>query len=263
MIECPNFLRITDYQYILMYSANEKVYLLSGDFIRTSSKYYFSPYSEKKVLDFGKHLYATQAFIVNNTILSFSWLLGSFDPNFEGVYSTPKVLSADSKYNVYINPYEGIKELYVSRIPIVHYNGSFPYEYIQKVPDLLDLQVTIPTASLNLDWSFGFNVHQDDTKKGVFVRYQHTTANVQIADTESTPEIVVSSEKINLKRIDGVSIRIFVDRGTIEVYVNKGETAGTYRFKEQSQYQYFVAVCSNPSSDTQIAFIGYELSDVW
>lgn len=171
MIECPNFLRITDYQYILMYSANEKVYLLSGDFIRTSSKYYFSPYSEKKVLDFGKHLYATQAFIVNNTILSFSWLLGSFDPNFEGVYSTPKVLSADSKYNVYINPYEGIKELYVSRIPIVHYNGSFPYEYIQKVPDLLDLQVTIPTASLNLDWSFGFNVHQDDTKKGVFVRY--------------------------------------------------------------------------------------------
>lgn len=68
----PNFIAISDYLYLLVYCANEKVYSVVGDFVRTS--YYFNPFTQKQLFDFGKHLYATQIFKPDRKIIAYSCL---------------------------------------------------------------------------------------------------------------------------------------------------------------------------------------------
>lgn len=246
MIECPNFVKVTEYQYLLFYSAHERVFGIAGDFVRTT--YYFNTLSDKKILDFGKQIYAMQAFRNNSQIISFSWLLGFAADKFNGAYTIPRVLSVNSKYKIFVNPYEGIRSLYTSASPVIHYNSTFAGDYLRQAPDLMDFQVTIPPKSLGMDWSFGFNVHQDKPDKGVFIVYQHATKTIAIADTESSPARTVTSDQISVTESYGVKLRIIVDRAVIEVFVNEGETVGAYNFKEQSMYQFFYAKCSNPEA---------------
>lgn len=261
LIEMPNFIALSDYLYLLVYSAKEKVYTVVGDFVRTS--YYFNAFSQKKLFDFGKHLYATAVFKPDRKIIAFSNLLGNSNEGYQGVITIPRTISVDAKYNVFVNPYYTISNLYVSDTPVVSWNAPFPGDAIYKVPDLLDVLITIPPESINLDWSFGFNVHQDDPKKGLYVIYNSTQANVQIVDAQTKTTQTLVSGIISKKEVDGVTLRILVDRAAIEVFVNAGEQAGAYRFTEYPLYQYFYVVCTKTATRPVVSYRIYEIGSIW
>lgn len=79
--------------YLLVYGAKDRVYSVVGDFVRTS--YYFNPFTQRQLFDFGKHLYATQIFKPDRKIIAFSSLQGCSNEGYQGVFSIPKTITVD------------------------------------------------------------------------------------------------------------------------------------------------------------------------
>lgn len=99
-----------------------------------------------------------------------------------------------------MNPYYTISNLYVSTTPVINFEGPFYGEFVQRAPELMDVFVTIPPESINNTWTFGFNVHQDDTKKGLFVIFSYSQDLVNIYDAQTKSTITVSSNSVDLKQ---------------------------------------------------------------
>ena len=175
----------------------------------------FSPYSDQlQELDFGTDYYAMQSFWDGDRQIAFAWLFNweirkPAGSAYSGELCLPRVLTLDRHRRLLMNPEAGVATLRTRRIQAV--DGSF-------APGAgCAVEVSL-SGALNGLTLVGTSRHGDT------VTLTHKPDGITLELSEDNGRITYRSAPIEL-----TDIRLFFDRGVIEVFANGGLICGTRR----------------------------------
>lgn len=238
MWECPDFFELNGKHILLFsplgmdvkegnYSDHQQTGYVIGDFDYDSNKF---KYGEFKELDSGHDFYAVQTFIDDKQRrIAIGWFdmwespRPTEDHGWVGVLTLPRELTLSEEGNLLMNPVEELEKLRLKKLPV-------DVKYINNEV------ITLPIEEALLELQVSFNIEKTTSKQiGIILRSS--------SDNEEKTELIyhLDSNKICLNRnksglgVAGerctklvgnhneLKLRIFLDKSSIEVFINDGE----------------------------------------
>lgn len=261
--ECPDLFQVTveetgEKKWVLVVSVNwaREQYFI-GDF---NGKEFIPdhPYSEPLYVDDGLDYYASRVFqdydSTNEDIVSIGWVnYWDYAPQApsqwgKGVWSIPR------KYSLYTTedglrlrqtPVKALESLRGKKIEIkkTFKAGTYPFDKISALKNQYEMDVNLHLTKGDV---CGFNLCCGDGRK-VALSYDSSTGYLTLDRTNCSDVKIKKFDRISNSKIakpgqTDVSLRIFVDKSTIEIFAEKGEkvlSLLTYASPDQTGLEFF------------------------
>ncbi|KYW87199.1 glycoside hydrolase family 32 protein [Francisella hispaniensis] len=254
-LECPDLFYL-DGNYVLILSIfetkgkkdfNYQSYYYIGDF----DGKHFIPKTPLRYIDSAKEFYAPQTFEANGNRYAIGWMNCWEDYKNRAKEDSAGAMSLMRQFRIKNNrlisyPIDTYKNLRVQHLQSVNFNQSI------NLPSNL--------IELNLDFSSDNNWQLDllEGNQGFVINIHYQ--NNQILVKNSLNEVI---DKAFIKdiRSQEISVDIFLDTTSIELFVNKGEESITMRFEATNVMKNTMKVTAVDQEDLTIKL--YELNSIW
>ncbi|MBK2356408.1 glycoside hydrolase family 32 protein [Francisella hispaniensis] len=254
-LECPDLFYL-DGKYVLILSIfetkdkkdfNYQSYYYIGDF----DGKHFIPKTPLRYIDSAKEFYAPQTFEANGNRYAIGWMNCWEDYKNRAKEDSAGAMSLIRQFRIKNNrlisyPIDTYKNLRVQHLQPVNFNQNI------NLPSNL--------IELNLDFSSDNNWQLDllEDNQGFVINIHYQ--NNQILVKNSLNEVI---DKAFIKdiRSQEISVDIFLDTTSIELFVNKGEESITMRFEAANVMKNTMKVTAVDQEDLTIKL--YELNSIW
>lgn len=254
-LECPDLFYL-DGKYVLILSIfetkdkkdfNYQSYYYIGDF----DGKHFIPKTPLRYIDSAKEFYAPQTFEANGNRYAIGWMNCWEDYKNRAKEDSAGAMSLIRQFRIKNNrlisyPIDTYENLRVQHLQPVNFNQSI------NLPSNL--------IELNLDFSSDNNWQLDllEGNQGFVINIHYQ--NNQILVKNSLNEVI---DKAFIKdiRSQEISVDIFLDTTSIELFVNKGEESITMRFEATNVMKNIMKVTAVDQKDLAIKL--YELNSIW
>ena len=222
--ECPNFFPLHD-KWVLIRSTHPISYVV-GDFDAQTISFKASGSAGTMDYGFGKNppqdrswtrgLYGTNAFVdKDGRRILLGWICG-FKPKrgWNGCMSLPRVLTLDNEQRLIQSPAPELKKLRATHYAVQALNLNNEEKRLNAIAgDRMEILAEFAAGNAE---AFGLKVRQSqDGKQAVTLRY--TSGNLNVAGTD-----------VPVKLVSGrLTLRVFIDKSVLEVFINKGVTSVT------------------------------------
>ncbi|NTA13992.1 glycoside hydrolase family 32 protein [Agrobacterium tumefaciens] len=221
-VECPDFFRLEDKWVLVMgfvghiepaTGRHNLLYALIGEFIDDR----FVPDTpELQLLDFGTDYYAMQSFEADGRQIAIAWLFNweyrkPEGSSYSGEMSLPRVLGlSDDKKKICMLPATEVDEHYVALPVLQSLNGNY---FLPNNP--VEVRLSGPLEGSKL-------VATRNGELAFEVSVLNGILSVRLAQDDGSIQYVARLEK-------GNDIRLFHDRGILEIFADGGAICGTRR----------------------------------
>ncbi|WP_094550651.1 glycoside hydrolase family 32 protein [Petroclostridium xylanilyticum] len=278
MWECPDFFPLGD-KYVLIVSPmgmdNHKVIYMVGNMDYGTGRFTSDRYEE---VDYGFDFYAPQTFldgqgrrIMIGWMNSWDWMpwFKSFGPtvtnNWCGIMSVPRVLSLDSDGRLIFQPVEELKSLRRQ------HRQFKDFEIVQDSSNILGdfkgncLEVIgeFDLNSCNAN-EFGFKLRcSSDGKEQTYVKYNTKAKELIFVRNK----LDASSEEIRRCKVEisnnkTLKLHIFIDRISVEVFVNEGKVVMSSNIYPSPSSQ-GIDIFSHGGTVKMISLDVWQLKSIW
>lgn len=252
--ECPDFFKL-DGKYVAMAALMKYV----DEYGRYQmSRYYIGEFENNQLrveqtgwLDFGGDFYAVQTFLKDEKRIAIGWISDFHDEHIEvpygskGGFAIPRVLSIQNNM------------LYMEPVPYVYkLKKELIYIGIDKQVQISNIVGNIYYAELNFKENTNFNILLG--KNGqceIRLLYENGIAEIKTFGVKSER----TRFPVEVARLE--HIEIFVDRRTIEVYINRGYAAGTKLFLNENKQGIFEAFFEKETAVSKIEL--HSMQSIW
>jgi beta-fructofuranosidase len=229
-------------------------------------------HGEFEELDKGFDFYAAQTFLdEKGRRILFGWMdmWESYMPTqkhgWAGALTLPRILELDDQERLLMKP---VPELQLLREESIHL-GSFlvaPNKtgYVPSVKgDRLEIIAQFSLATFHGS-SFGIKVRcSDDFHEETILRYDARESTVIFDRNRSGKgEGGIRRAALDIKDKETITFHVFIDRSSVELFVNDGELVMTGRIYPEETSQ-FVDVFAEGGEVTVLSFYAWKLKDIW
>ncbi|WP_082676259.1 glycoside hydrolase family 32 protein [Shouchella shacheensis] len=274
MWECPDFFEL-DGKHILLISpqgieAEGERYLnhhqtgfLIGDFDYETLTYTRGTFTE---LDFGHDFYAVQTFKdEKGRRIAFGWMDMWESPmptqahGWSGAFTLPRELSMSNQGRLLMNPVEEVAQLRKEEVPLDIEAVQDEEVLLPLAGEMIELELSLKTGTTT---ECGVKLRCSEDGGEETVLSFHAKEDKLVLDRSRSGKGVSGIRTGLVEASESLDLRIFVDRSSVEVFVNGGETVLTSRIYP-SEGSTGVKLFSR-GGDVQLSSIrGYRLKDTW
>ena len=252
--ECPDFFKLDE-----KYVAIAALMNYSDEYGRYQmSRYYIGEFENNELrveqtgwLDFGGDFYGVQTFVKDEKRIAIGWTSDFNDEHIEvphgskGGYAIPRVLSVRNNM------------LYVEPVPYVYkLKKELIYIGIDRQIQIANIVGNTYYAELNFKENTNFNILLGKNGQSeIRLLYENGIAEIKTYGVKSER----TRFPVEVARLE--HIEIFVDRRTIEVYINSGYAAGTKLFFNENRQGIFEAFFEKQTALSMIEL--HSMQSIW
>lgn len=233
MFECPDLFSLGGYDILVLSPEGMMDHPVSGYYVGKLN-YETGQYEhgEFHLLDHGRHFYAPQTFLdPNGRRILFAWMPmdgAKRNKTWSGSMTFPRELTLGSDKRLSINPVEEIAEL------------RREVENIHTEPFVLNNEEKLLYSSSEAELIVTFNLDELSAKQLGVRFFASSQEQAVLGYSAETNSLFVDFSKISAspyarktislgdQRQSELTLRLIIDRSTVEVFVNDGELAFTY-----------------------------------
>lgn len=274
MWECPDFFELGG-KHVLMFSpqgveAKGDLYknlyqtgYLIGEYDYETNQFIYGSFTE---LDHGHDFYAVQTLLDDKgRRIAIGWMdmwdsaMPTKEDGWCGALTLPRELTLGKNNKIFMNPVEEVTLLRESEHPVCSNEAISGSYLVEAEEDLLELKVEIDLAQTTA------------SSVGIRLRGINEEETTVLYDLDSQ-KLVLDCSKSG-KKEDGVrrtsleagkllSLRVFIDRSSIEVFANDGQAAMTSRIYSKEKRLGFELLAENGDAHVN-QFTYWNLKDIW
>ena len=276
MWECPDFFKLGD-KYVLSFSPQgiekkEGKYpnlfqtgYIVGDYDYSKNEFVHGEFNE---LDNGHDFYAVQTFLDDKgRRIAIGWMdmwesdMPTKQDGWCGALTIPRELTLSSDDKIMMNPVEELKDLREESILEekdinVYENKSYQLKTNER---MMEINLEFDLSKFESD-KIGVKIKGIDEEE-LSLNYNRNSSEL-ILDCSKCGKNKDSVRRAILNNEDKLSLRIFIDRSSVEVFVNNGEATITSRIYPKNKFDE-LEICSNGNGAKVKGIEVWKLRDVW
>ncbi|WP_010632785.1 glycoside hydrolase family 32 protein [Sporolactobacillus vineae] len=272
MWECPDFYKL-DGKYVLMFSPQgikpsgdhyQNLYqtgYLIGDYDYSTNIFNHGPFTE---LDHGHDFYAVQSFEDNKgRRIAIGWMDMWMSPmpeakeGWAGALTLPREINLVKGKKIRMTPVKEVELLRIRQLLSCREEQIIGEKTFSFKEDLLEIEVEFDEISAS---DFGISLRVGQTEKSVI--HYDTKFQKLILDLTKSGQAARGIRQVSLPLEGSLKFHIFLDRSSIEVFVNDGDVVLTSRIYPTEKNQGMQIFTNNGNVKIR-NFIIWELEDIW
>ncbi|MFT8322505.1 MAG: glycoside hydrolase family 32 protein [Bacillus sp. (in: firmicutes)] len=274
MWECPDFFEL-DGKYVLLFSpqgmeAEEERYQnlfqtgsLIGEYNYENNEFVYGEFTE---LDHGHDFYAVQTLLDDKgRRIAIGWMdmweadMPTKKDGWAGALTLPRILTLSEDGKLLMNPVEELIQLRETAYPALQ-NKSVADQYFYEINEaLLEVKAVFDLNSTAAE-SICLNL-MGSSSEALKIRYNKNTQKLTL-DCSAYGKIKDGVRTVKLSASEELSLRIFIDRSSIELFVNDGEATMTSRIYPKEERAGIEIVAENGVAEVT-EFTAWQLKDCW
>lgn len=276
MWECPDFFKLGD-KHVLTFSPQgidktgglypnlfQTGYIV-GDYDYDKNEFIHGGFSE---LDNGHDFYAVQTFADDKgRRIAIGWMdmwesdMPTKKDGWCGALTLPRVLTLGKNNKILMNPVDELELLRETEIDnFINKSIGDNENYIVKTNEkLMELEVKFNLNS-SIAQSFGLKINGLNEEETVLT-YDSEISKL-ILDCSKCGKEKDGTRSANLEKGSELSLRIFIDRSSIEVFINKGEATITSRVYPKGETESIELFANRGNLEIE-TFKAWKLKDTW
>ena len=177
---------------------------------------------------------------------------------FSGVMSLPREFSIQNNY-LLSNPCSELQKLRTSKTGLHRLKKLTPEEAIlfTSLPDLREIYCYIP--KLHLPKQLTFNVVMGENNEKISLTFNQKYAVCYLDETNTGGIIHHCSPVLNLDC--GLTLRLFIDRGCIDIFINNGVACASHRFYWKEKKERALSILCTDTAECDFSI--WQLSSIW
>ncbi|KXG45055.1 glycoside hydrolase family 32 protein [Tepidibacillus decaturensis] len=279
MFECPDFFEL-DGKFVLLFSPQgikpegdlyQNLYqngYLTGEFDYETKQFHHGEFIE---LDKGFDFYAAQSFLDDKgRRIVIGWMnmweskMPEQEDGWAGALTIPRELKVNSEGFLTMEPIEELQKLRKDRVSI-SYSTIKGIKRLENIKgDSLEIVAEFDLNEKRTANRFGLNVRCSEDGSEKTLIYFDVEENKMILDRNYSGQGEGGIRKAKLNRIDDNKIKMhfFIDRSSIELFVNNGEIVMTSRIYPDPESKFF-EVFSEGGEVKLITLDSWTLDNIW
>ncbi|MGP7818005.1 glycoside hydrolase family 32 protein [Niallia sp. 01092] len=274
MWECPDFFEL-DGKYVLLFSpqgmeAEENRYQnlfqtgsLIGDYNYETNEFVYGEFTE---LDHGHDFYAVQTLLDDKgRRIAIGWMdmwesdMPTKKDGWAGALTLPRVLTLSKEGILLMNPVEELVQLRETAYPVLQNKSVVDSCFYEAKEVLLEVKAVFDLKSTEAE---AIEVNLIGSGSEVLTIQYHKTTQKLTLDCSNYGKEKDGVRSTKLASSEELSLRIFIDRSSIEIFVNDGEATMTSRIYPKEERTGIEIVSENGVVNVK-ELAAWKLKDTW